>query len=99
VCRQSGSNAAPIRSEEDTRAIHVLSDWGSDVSFKAGYRAFQIALERERGMNQNRAAFRVLGPGPLPADDILGFADVYLRGMQEVRTLLDQTSRDRSDRG
>ena len=37
-------------------------------------------------MNQNRAAFRVLGPGPLPADDILRFADVYLRGMQEVST-------------
>jgi hypothetical protein len=54
-------------------------------------RAFQMALERVRGMSPNRAAFCVLGPGPLPPDDILGFASVYLRGMQEVRTLLEPT--------
>lgn len=53
------------------------------------YRAFQMALERVRGMNKTWAAFRVLGPGPLPPEEVLDFAGVYLRGMEEVRGLFE----------
>jgi hypothetical protein len=54
------------------------------------YRAFKMALERMRGMNKTSAAFRVLGPGPLPPEEVLDFAGVYLRGMEEVRGLLER---------
>lgn len=53
------------------------------------YRAFQMALERARGMSKTQAVFRVLGPGPLPPQEVLDFAGVYLRGMEEVRGLLE----------
>lgn len=53
------------------------------------YRAFCMALERSRGMTTLRAAFKVLGPGALIPEDIRGFAEVYLRGMEEVRDLLE----------
>ena len=61
------------------------SDTGRD------YRAFRMALERLRGLSKTQAAFRVLGPGPLPPEEILDFAGVYLRGMDEVRGLLGRT--------
>lgn len=54
------------------------------------YRAFRMALERVRGMNKSQAVFRVLGPGPLPPEEVLDFADMYLRGMEEVRGLLER---------
>jgi hypothetical protein len=54
------------------------------------YRAFQIALKRLDGMSKTRAAFRVLAPGPLPPEEVLDFAGVYLRGMEEVRGLLER---------
>lgn len=54
------------------------------------YRAFQMALERERGLDKTRAAFRVLGPGPLAPTELLDFAAVYLRGLEEVRSLLER---------
>src|SRR5439155_152960 len=39
------------------------------------YRAIRMALERVRGMNKSRAVFQVLGPGPLPPEAVLDFAD------------------------
>jgi 7-cyano-7-deazaguanine synthase in queuosine biosynthesis len=54
------------------------------------YRAFQMALDRVRGMSRTRAAFRVLGPGPFPSEEVLDFAGVYLRGMEEVRGLIER---------
>jgi len=41
-------------------------------------------------MSRTRAAFRVLGPGPLPSEEVLDFAGVYLRGMEEVRGLIER---------
>jgi hypothetical protein len=81
--RAAGLTDVPYNVAVDTAPPRHDGDTGRD------YRAFQMALERERGMNQDRAAFRVLGPGPLPPDDIRRFAGVYLRGMQEVRDLLE----------
>ena len=62
-----------------------------DYTEEAGrdYRAFRMALERVRGMTLGRAMFKVLGPGPLCSEDVREYASMYLRGMEEVRALLE----------
>jgi hypothetical protein len=53
------------------------------------YRAFQMAVERVRGITDTQAMFQVLRPGPLPPADARQFASTYLRGMEEVRRFLE----------
>jgi len=60
----------------------AATDTGRDV------RAFQIAIERLRTARASRCLFDVLGTGPIPAADAAQYADVYRRGMAEVRSLL-----------
>jgi hypothetical protein len=58
------------------------TDTGRDV------RAFQIALERLRTARASRCLFDVLGTGPIPPEDAEQYAEVYRRGMNEVRAML-----------
>ena len=75
---------APYDVQIETSPPLHTTDSGRD------YRAFQMALQRMGGMTNSQAAFRVLAPGPLPPEEILDFAGVYLRGMEEVRGLLER---------
>lgn len=84
--KSAGLADAPYNVQVDTAPPSHTGDMGRD------YRAFRMALERVRGLSKTQAAFRVLGPGPLPPDEILAFADVYLRGMDEVRGLLERNT-------
>jgi hypothetical protein len=51
-------------------------------------RAFQIALKRLREAPTTRYVFDVLNTGPIPPEDAARHADIYRRGMEEVRALL-----------
>jgi hypothetical protein len=59
---------------------------GSDTA--ADLRAFGMALERFKGMNQRDYVAAVLSTGPIPANEVTRFGDVYRRGMLEVGALL-----------
>ena len=52
------------------------------------FQAFRIALERMSREKPHEAIFDVLSTGPIPPADIGGYADVYRRGMDEVRRFL-----------
>lgn len=51
-------------------------------------RAFEMAVNRDAGMTVDGAMFKILGPGPLPAEDIKQYGEMYLRGLAEVRRFL-----------
>ncbi|OWY71557.1 hypothetical protein B7486_07670 [cyanobacterium TDX16] len=58
------------------------TDTGRDL------RAFQIALERLRNVRPSKYLFDVMGTGPIPPAEARKYADVYRRGMEEVRALI-----------
>jgi hypothetical protein len=73
------------------------ADYGIDVRIETpdywtnsgrDARAFEMAINRDAAMNINRAVFKILGPGPLPAVDIKQYGEMYLRGLAEVRRFL-----------
>ena len=51
-------------------------------------RAVRIAIERLKGQARSRALFDVLDSGPLEPSEARAYADVYLRGMDELAALL-----------
>ncbi len=76
---------------DSTPNIDVLSqdldhreDRGRDL------RAFRMALEREHGITKVRSLFRVLATGPLAPEEAAKFAEMYQRGVSEVRAFLNQ---------
>jgi len=64
---------------------------GSETA--ADVRAFEMAVARFRGMSQTAQVSAVLSTGPIPNDEISGYADVYARGMTEVENLLNAIPR------
>ena len=88
IIRRAAMNAAGLvdssyNVDVRTNEPHYTEEAGRD------YRAFRMALERIRGMTLGRAMFKVLGPGPLSSEDVREYASMYLRGMEEVRALLE----------
>lgn len=63
------------------------TDGGRDL------RAFQMAVERDGGLTAAQAVARILGQGPLPADVIDQYAEMYRHGIAEVRNFLQSRSR------
>lgn len=80
--RAAGLTDAPYNVDVSTGPPAHDTESGSD------FRAFEMAVERVRGMAAGRAAFEVLRSGPLPPQDVTEFAAVFLRGMEEVRQLV-----------
>lgn len=68
-----------------TEELNYEEDRGRDL------RAFEMALERDRSISKAKSLFRVLATGPLPPKDALTFADLYRRGISEVRAFLNQS--------
>ena len=91
LIRRAALHAAQISSVE-TYFIDVLNAPPAARSERGGdLRAMQMALGRLRGAPAYRYAFEALKSGPLPgsAADVRNFADVYWRGMEEVRAFLN----------
>ena len=65
-----------------TDAPNHQTDGGRDL------RAFQIAIARDGNISVDQAVFRILGQGPLPSADITDYAQMYIRGLNEVRSFL-----------
>lgn len=59
---------------------------GAGTETGKDFRAFEMALARQRG--GHRSLMDVLGSGPLPPEDVTEYAAVYEKGMEEVRRLL-----------
>lgn len=78
----AGTPDAAYNIDVRTAAPHHQTDGGRDL------RAFQIAIARDENLSLDQAVFRILGQGPLPSADITDYAQMYLRGLSEVRSLL-----------
>ncbi|MEO2091183.1 MAG: hypothetical protein ABGY75_17105, partial [Gemmataceae bacterium] len=63
---------------------------GAGTETGKDFRAFEMALARQR--DGFRSLLDVLGSGPLPPEDATAYADVYQRGMDEVRQFLVPSS-------
>lgn len=51
-------------------------------------RAFEMALERFKGTEMKDSLASVMSTGPLPPEEVVEFANVYRRGMEEVSRFL-----------
>lgn len=60
------------------------TDTGRDV------RAFQMAILRDADLTLSQAVSRILEQGPLPPSDVKNYAEMYIRGLAEVRNFLTQ---------
>jgi hypothetical protein len=91
IIRRAATHAADVT--DATYLVDVLAD-PPDSRTKTGHdlRAVQMAVERFRGTPQNRLMFDVLSSGPLPAEDVTDYTDVYRRGMEELAALLEDGS-------
>ena len=78
----SGTPDANYNIDVRTAAPDHKTDAGRDL------RAFQIAIARDDNINIDRAIFRILGQGPLPCSDITDYGQMYIRGLNVVRTFL-----------
>lgn len=52
------------------------------------FRAFEMAVERFKGTKPKDSLANVLSTGPLPPEEVMDFADVYRRGIEEVAHFL-----------
>ena len=60
----------------------------ADTKTGRDLRAFLMALERFVDTPQQATGFHVLDAGPLPEDEASRYADVYVRGMEELQRFL-----------
>jgi hypothetical protein len=65
-----------------TDAPDYKAESGRDV------RAFEMALARFKGTKLKESLASVMSTGPLPPEDVVEFANVYRRGMEEVGRFL-----------
>jgi len=87
IIRRASLHAAGL--PQSQYSIDVLTHPpGADTDTGRDFRAFHMALERLRDARPTRFLFDVMGTGPLPSGDAAQYADVYRRGMAEVRGLL-----------
>jgi hypothetical protein len=89
LIRRASTRAArfldsPYRVDVLAHPPDPTSQTGSDL------RAFQMAIERLKSLSQQQRRALVLSSGPLPADDILSYGDVFIRGINEVGRLLSR---------
>jgi hypothetical protein len=66
---------------------------GAGTERAADLRAFEMAVARFRAMSRTAQVAAVLSTGPIPDADVSQYADVYVRGMTEVETLLNAIPR------
>jgi hypothetical protein len=87
IIRRASLHAAGL--PQSQYSVDVLTHPpGADTDTGRDLRAFHMALERLRDAQPTRFLFDVMSTGPLPPSDAAQYADVYLRGMAEVRGLL-----------
>jgi 7-cyano-7-deazaguanine synthase in queuosine biosynthesis len=87
IIRHAATTAAGVDDSPylmDVRTNPPSSETGTGRDLQA----FRIALERSSQEKPHDAIFHVLSTGPLPPADINQYADVYRRGMEEVRCFL-----------
>lgn len=87
LIRRAAVHAAKLESSDASYSVDVrkVSPGGSRES---DLRALKIAILRDRE-NQTDGLARVLLSGPIPADEIADFGEVYERGMCEMDSFLD----------
>lgn len=87
VIRRAALRAINLDQEE--YQIDVLSE-PPDFKNKKGrdFRAFEMAVSRFEQLPFHKVLFLILNTGPVPPDEVKEYASVYLRGINEVRTLL-----------
>jgi 7-cyano-7-deazaguanine synthase in queuosine biosynthesis len=85
--KKAGLTDKPPNIDVLTEDVHYKEDRGRDL------RAFQMALERERAISEARSLFRVLATGPLPPIDASSFAELYRRGISEVRAFFTHSEK------
>lgn len=97
VIRRAATTAAGVR---DARyLIDPRKDAPPHTSAKGrDVRAFEIAVERYHASDRSDALAAVLSTGPIAAEDVSSFTDVYRRGMDEVAKFL-RIKRATSKRG
>lgn len=87
IIRRASLHAAGL--PQSPYSVDVLTHPpGADTDTGRDLRAFHMALERLRDARPSRFLFDVMSTGPLPHSDAAQYADVYRRGMAEVRGLL-----------
>ena len=77
-----GVNDAPYRVDVRTAPPVAVGKTGRDL------RAFLMALERFADTPRQATRFHVLDAGPLPEKEASDYADVYIRGMEELQRFL-----------
>lgn len=68
-----------------------LEDYTPEID-KDSYRdrrAFFMAIERQKSWTENDYLYQVANSGQLPANDLRNYADVFKRGIQEVKDYLN----------
>lgn len=87
IIRRASLHAAGL--PQSQYSIDVLTHPpGADTKTGRDLRAFHMAIERLADAQPTRFLFDVMSTGPLPPSDAAHYADVYRRGMAEVRGLL-----------
>jgi hypothetical protein len=74
--------------DHEEHHLDVLNPWRPDESAGRDKRAFLMAIQRAKRMNELEVMCEVMSSGPLPPEGIDSFVDVYKRGLKEVETLL-----------
>ncbi len=64
-----------------------------DTGTAADLRAFEMGVARFRNMSRTARIAAVLSTGPIPDEDVAGYADTYARGMVEVAAFIDAVPR------
>jgi 7-cyano-7-deazaguanine synthase in queuosine biosynthesis len=83
LIRRAAMDAAGVR--DAPYRVDVLQHPPShDSASGRDLRAFLIAVERLRARPRQATRFHVLDSGPLPPADIARYADVYVRGLEEL---------------
>lgn len=82
-----------VKLDNDIYNIDILKEEQPfDREVGRDVRAFQMAIERGRYLNYQNAVFDVLSSGPISVEDIKSYADVYSRGMSEVKDFFSKAN-------
>lgn len=91
IIRRAALNAAGM--SQDGFDTDILVNAPASTTGKGSdLHAFRMAIARFRGATRREHAAWVAATGPIPPPDIGGHIETYVRGMNEVATLLDPKS-------
>ncbi|NUP14282.1 MAG: hypothetical protein HOW73_50260 [Polyangiaceae bacterium] len=89
IVRRASMVAAGLPDAEYDLDLLTASGALTEKGTRSDLRAFEIALARHRESSARTKLAAVLGNGPLGPDEAGAHADVYARGLDEIRRFLD----------